>query len=351
MEYDERIDQENKKRFTHGIGGGKLKTCRYNVYKKFIIVFGVIGLLMMNYNITAKSKPTQGIDANGNTWTYNKKTKTLTFKGTKDLEENLMDGHSAEPDWFCWREAEHVVIKEGITGLPGGAFSLFTNLKTVVLPDSVTYIGNMVFDSCLELVEIQMSKNIVKIGDSAFYSCEKLKEIRIPEKVTEIEKFAFGACSNLTQISIPNSVQKIGRSSFSECTKLKEVKLPENLKAVNESLFYGCENLENIKIPESVTTIYAGAFQGSGIKQIVIPKNVKYIKKGEWWSEEGIFADCKNLKTIEIKSKKIESCFKGAFDGVNTNVVIKVPKSKLKEYKSMFHKSGLSKKVKIVGVS
>ena len=78
---------------------------------------------------------------------------------------------------------------------------------------------------------------------------------------------------------------------------------------------------------------------------------MKYIKIGEWWSEEGIFADCKNLKTIEIKSKKIESCFKGAFDGVNTNVIIKVPKSKLTEYKAMFQKSGLSKKAKIKGVS
>ena len=329
-----------------------MKTSRYNVYKKFIIVFGVIGLLMMNYNITAKSKPTKGVDTNGNTWTYNKKTKTLTFKGTKDLEENLMDGHSAEPEWFCWgKEAEHVVIKEGITGLPGGEFFLFSELKTVVLPESITYIGDMAFNSCLELAKIQMSKNIVKIGDFAFDGCKKLKNIRIPKKVTEIGISAFGGCSNLTEINIPSSVKKIGRSAFSGCTNLKEIKLPENLKVVNESLFYGCENLENIKIPESVTTIYAGAFQGSGIKQIVIPKNIKYIKKGEWWSEEGIFADCKNLKTIEIKSKKIESCFKGAFDGVNTNVVIKVPNSKLKEYKAMFQKSGLSKKVKIKGVS
>ena len=131
MEYDESIDQENKKRLTHGIGGRELKTSRYNVYKNFIIVLGIIiisTVLMMNYNIAAKSKPTKGVDTNGNTWTYNKKTKTLTFKGSKDLEENLMDGHSTEPDWFCWgKEAEHVVIKDGITGLPGENFFFFQN--------------------------------------------------------------------------------------------------------------------------------------------------------------------------------------------------------------------------------
>ena len=335
-------------------GGRNVMLNRSSMIKKIIVFIGVIVIstvLMMNYNITAKTKPTKGVDTNGNTWTYNKKTKTLTFKGTKDLEEHLMDGHSAEPDWFCWSEAEHLVIKEGITGLPGGEFDTFTELKTVELPDTVTYIGDMVFFSCLKIEKIKMSKSIVKIGDFAFEGCEKLKDIKIPEKLTEIGVGAFGDCSNIKEINIPNNVKIIGWSAFSGCTNLKEIKLPENLKVVNESLFYGCENLENIKMPESVTTIYAGAFQGSGIKQIVIPKNVRYIKKGEWWSEEGIFADCKNLKTIEIKSKKIESCFKGAFDGVNTNVVIKVPKSKLKEYKSMFQKSGLSKKIKIIGVS
>nr|WP_294491709.1 leucine-rich repeat domain-containing protein [uncultured Anaerosporobacter sp.] len=330
-----------------------MKSNRNNILKKiivFISVMTVITLLIVNCDITAESKPTKGVDANGNTWTYNKKTKTLTFKGTKDLEENLMDGHSSEPEWFCWdEEAEQLVIKEGITGLPGGEFDSFTELKTVVLPDTVTYIGDMVFFSCLKIEEIKMSKSIVKIGDFAFEGCEKIKEIRIPSKLIEIGIGAFGDCSNITEINIPNSVKKIGKSAFSGCTKLKTVKLSENLKAVNESLFYGCENLENIKIPESVTTIYAGAFQKSGIKQIIIPKNVKYIKKGD--QGKGIFEDCKNLKTIKINSKKIESCFKGAFNGVNKNVVINVPESKLKEYKSMFHKSGLSKKVKIKGIS
>lgn len=329
-----------------------MKSNRNYILKKiivFISVMTVITLLIVNCNITAKSKPTKGVDTNGNTWAYNKKTKTLTFKGTKDLEENLMDGHSREPEWFCWdEEAEHLVIQEGITGLPGGQFFLFTELKTVVLPDSLTYIGDMVFDSCLGLEKIQMSKNIVKIGDFAFSGCENLKEIRISEKVKEIGIGTFGACSNLTEIEIPDSVKKIGRATFSECAKLKTVKLPENLKAVSEHLFYLCKNLTDVKIPASVTTIYAGAFQETGIKQIVIPKNVKYIKKGD--QGNGVFADCKNLKTIEIKSKKIESCFKGAFDGVNTNVVIKVPKSKLTEYKAMFQKSGMSKKVKIKGV-
>lgn len=334
-------------------GGRKVKLNRYNVLKKIIAFIGVITLsilLMINYDITAKSKPTKGVDANGNTWTYNKKTKTLTFEGTKDLEENLMDGHSSEPEWFCWDdEAEHLVIKEGITGLPGGEFFLFTELKTVVLPDTVTYIGDCVFLDCLDLKEIQFSKNLIKIGDYAFSGCEQLKKVEIPEKVSSIGSCAFEACSSLTEVIIPDSVNKIGFKAFGECMKLGRVELPKSLKVISEHLFYGCKNLTNISIPETVTTIYAGAFQESGIKQIVIPKNVRYIKKGEWG--EGVFAGCENLKTIEVKSKKIESCFKGAFKDVNKKVVIEVPKSKLNSYKSMFQKSGLSRKVKIKGIA
>ena len=201
----------------------------------------------------------------------------------------------------------------------------------------------------MSLEQIQMSKNITKIGDYAFENCRALTSIQIPDKVVTIGRCAFSGAENLKEINIPNSVNKIGAGAFVDCINLKKIKLPNSLKRIDEYLFYGCKKLLSITIPESVTTIYAGAFQESGIKQIVIPKNVKYIKKGEWG--DGVFADCKNLKTIEIKSKKIESCFKGAFDGVNTNVVIKVPKSKLTEYKAMFQKSGLSKKVKIKGVS
>ena len=334
-------------------GGRQVKLKLYHMLEKmmvFLVIITIPTLLMIDYTIMAKSKPTKGEDANGNIWTYNKKTKTLTFEGEKDLEENLMDGHSSEPDWFYWdEETEHVIIKEGITGLPGGEFDSFTELKTVILSDTVTYIGNGVFADCMRLKEIQFSKNITIIGDYAFDNCRALTSIQIPEKVVTIGSCAFSGSENLKEINISICVKKIGAGAFVDCKNLKRIKLPNNLKIINEYLFYGCKNLANVTIPESVTTIYAGAFQESGIKQIVIPKNVKYIKKGEWG--DGVFADCKNLKTIEVKSKKIESCFKGAFENVNKNVVIKVPKSKLTSYKAMFHKSGLSKEIKITCVS
>ena len=61
------------------------------------------------------------------------------------------------------------------------------------------------------------------------------------------------------------------------------------------------------------------------------------------------FKGCKKLKTITIKSGKLtkKSIRKGAFKGISSKTVIKVPKKKLKAYKKLFRQKGLSKKVKM----
>ena len=74
------------------------------------------------------------------------------------------------------------------------------------------------------------------------------------------------------------------------------------------------------------------------IKKIVIPSSVVSI-------ENYAFANCKNLKTIEIrttklKNKKISS---KAFKKINKKVVIRVLKKQRKAYKTLLRKKGLSK--------
>jgi hypothetical protein len=56
------------------------------------------------------------------------------------------------------------------------------------------------------------------------------------------------------------------------------------------------------------------------------------------------------IKTITFKNAKLnsKSFAKTTLKGVSTKVVIKVPKKKLKEYKKILQKAGLSKKNKIV---
>lgn len=331
------------------MNGDLKKTVKRNLLVLFLL-FSFMLFLSIRI-LSAKTKPVSGQDKNGNEWIYDKETKTLTFSGTTDLEYFEMDGHRPEPKWWCWNgEAEHLVIESGITGLPGEEFWGFYKLKTVELPDTVTYIGDCVFAGCWQLETVTMSENITSIGEMSFSGCSSWKNAWIPDKVTTIGMGAFGACKSIREIEIPDKVTIIGRLAFANCENLESIRLPKNLKVIEESLFYGCKKLSKVKLSASVKKIESDAFSGSGITRIEIPENVTGFHKGEYWYNEGIFDDCKKLKVITIKSKKLNHIYKGAFSGLKKDVVIKVPKSKLKKYKKMFRKAGLNKKVKVKAI-
>ena len=116
-------------------------------------------------------------------------------------------------------------------------------------------------------------------------------------KVTSIAKNAFKNNKQVTAVSIGKNVTSIGDNAFAGCSELKKVTIAENMVSIGKNAFKGC----------------------------------------------------KKLKTITIKSGKLtkKSIRKGAFKGISSKTVIKVPKKKLKAYKKLFRQKGLSKKVKM----
>ena len=127
------------------------------------------------------------------------------------------------------------------------------------------------------------------------------------------------------------------------------------MKEIKQYDFANCKNLRTLEIPEAVTTVSMSAFSGTKLKKITLPKNVTTIKKGmPYRGKDKVFAvnndselPTKNLRLIEIKSKKVKSIAKGSFSGLSSKVVVKVPKSRKKKYTKMLRESGLEKKVKI----
>ena len=303
----------------------------------------------------AATKKTSGTDGNGNTWVYDEKTKTLTFSGNnKGIDDYSFDGHSPEPDWYIWNtKAEHIIINDGVTGIGKWAFYAFVKLKTVEMADSVTYIKNEAFASCRNLRSIRLSLNVRNIEGDAFYACERLEHLTLPDTLKTLG--TLGACSKLKEVIIPDSVSKTNKNLFYECKSLTKIKLPRNMKEIKQYDFANCKNLRTLEIPEAVTTVSMSAFAGTKLKKITLPKNVITIKKGmPYRGKDKVFSvnndfelPTKNLRLIEIKSKKVKSIAKGSFSGLSSKVVIKVPKSRKKKYTKMLRKSGLEKKVKI----
>ena len=91
-----------------------------------------------------------------------------------------------------------------------------------------------------------------------------------------------------------------------------------------------------------VTSIAKKAFKNNKkLKKVTIGANITTIGANA-------FAGCKNLKTVDIKSKKLKSVGKNAFKGIHKKAVFKVPAKKLKAYKKLLNsKAGIKKTMKI----
>jgi len=93
-----------------------------------------------------------------------------------------------------------------------------------------------------------------------------------------------------------------------------------------------------------VTSVSGKAFKGnSKVTKIIIGKNVTKIGKKA-------FSKCKKLKLLVIKSRKLKTknVAKNAFKGITKKTTVKVPKSKIKAYRKLLRKKGLSSKVRAI---
>ena len=93
--------------------------------------------------LQAKDK-TSGKDSNGNTWQYDDDTKTLTFSGKGIIYNSIVDefqpGEEAfqMKDWYAFMDkAEHLIIRNGITGIGFESFVDFEKLKSVDMAEII----------------------------------------------------------------------------------------------------------------------------------------------------------------------------------------------------------------------
>lgn len=148
------------------------------------------------------------------------------------------------------------------------------------------------------------------------------------------KEVAYNAPTNPStkKVTIPDSIVVDGKvynvtaiadNAFKKNKSVTEVKLGKNITTIGKSAFYGATNLKKITLGATVKSIGSNAFNG-----------------------------CKKLKTLTIKCKNLKSgdIAKNAFKGISKTTIIKVPNKKLKAYKKIFKKRGLSSKVKVKGV-
>lgn len=159
----------------------------------------------------------------------------------------------------------------------GTAFRSRTNLSSIALPKSVATIGTQAFYNCTALASIQLPDSLESIGEYAFYNCKALSTIQIPESVQSLGERVFENCSGLTSATLPKGLKSIPAYLFLKCSALAEVVLPDSLEIIGGSAFKECASLTQISLPEGLSVLSDGAFDGSGLKEMVLPSTLTQI--------------------------------------------------------------------------
>jgi len=125
-----------------------------------------------------------------------------------------------------WKKNIHVIIPaeyndKPVTRISDKAFSDFTNLQTVTIPNSIKRIGARAFEGCTALKNIIIPESVTHIGQYAFRKCTALEAVKLFANVTLIDYMVFDGCSKLEWFIIPDSIEQISAGAFRNCTKLK----------------------------------------------------------------------------------------------------------------------------------
>ncbi len=244
-------------------------------------------------------------------------------------------------------------------------------------PDGVVYIGKALYrynGSMPSNTSITIKDGTTQICENAFTDYSKLVAVKIPNTVTRIERHAFYKCINLASISIPQSVESVGAEAFGNTMWLNSqptgtvyinnslytyngemhagtsVNIKNGTKAISAKAFEGQTNMTSVTIPNSVTEIGQEAFAESGITSIILPNSITQIDDLVFFGCSNLttvtlpvsiksigynaFGNCCNLKTVTCLSTRVPSTETAPFNNVPlAYVTLYVPESALENYK------------------
>ncbi|HFU3982293.1 TPA: leucine-rich repeat protein [Streptococcus suis] len=204
-------------------------------------------------------------------------------------------------------------LSASMTDVPASMFS-DTSLSSIEIPAGVERIDGAAFSNT-KLSQVSLPETLKEIGSYAF-SNTKLSQVSLPETLKEIGSYAFST-TPLTSVSFPSSLEKIGDSAFWK-TSLKKVTIPKSIKELGsgvfgeidtlkeahvardfvggDATFSGSSILEKVTFEEGRTAIPSEFLANTGVKEVILPKELKVIGSGA-------FRSTNNLKEIDLGDK------------------------------------------------
>ena len=227
-----------------------------------------------------------------------------------------------------------IICPPQIHTLSGRCFINCNNLESVVAP-GVREIGQYAFENCINLLEFDSSNDettyeTVKIGKYCFKGCSKLKRFAFKKsEKMEIGAYAFYDCTSLKTICInADNFLTIGESGFKDCVSLESVQGHYGFCILKGSAFKNCKNLSNFSpnVDEVGDSCFANCEKINELPNNYYSTDItqfgkySYSNTGfvdlELWGDggalgEGMFQNCKHLKTIVSYKSIPKNCFDG----------------------------------------
>ena len=205
------------------------------------------------------------------TVTYNQKTYKVTAIG-----DNVFNGI----------EITSVSIPSSVGYIGDQAFSWNDSLKTVILEDGDNPItlndySYRTFDNGGAKYTVYSGRNIIRMNRPSESPFPQATSIVWGNRVTAIGK-GEGRSPFLRAAVINNSIRTIGAEAFYEAGNSSDVDellitMGVNVDSIGNSAFYNCVKLKAIVIPSMLKAIPDDCFNGTRIKDVVIPTSVSYV--------------------------------------------------------------------------
>lgn len=195
-------------------------------------------------------------------------------------------------------------------------YSSLTEEELANYPKQLT-IGNNAFNDCNNLLEVEIPNRTVSIGNNAFAKVGNSNidknDITKEENKSREFKLSFqrrchddGLDTKTLECSYPLT---IGEAAFLDCYFLKELSLPIRLETLGGDAFKNTLQLGKLEMRETtkckytptnhlLKTIPNGAFSGSGVKEVIIPKCVTLI-------ENNAFGSTNHLEKVTFQEQDV----------------------------------------------
>ncbi len=219
-----------------------------------------------------------------------------------------------------------VTIPKKIKGIKVWRIYKYGNIEQLHIPDGI------------EALYLSKAKKLKKITVNKTNEKYAVKNRLLVSKDGTI---VYGCPGAITKPKIPKAVTTIGESAF-EGTSIKKITLPENVKNIDYGAFSYCKKLKTVNFNKKIRVIDNYAFKGcTSLKSIVIPNTVKDFRAYVFWDCKNLesvklskhtrwlsntFTGCTSLKTVKIP-KKVEFITDASFAGCTSLESIKIPKS------------------------